>query len=184
MYELLSSHQRHVADNVIMRICRGDYLHALCILRDSYKRGHQLPPLQHSILQRIILRLLYPMDNDQDILPFANDKQLVEQLNLHGLDSSLISTIDTHIPKDLLGKIYEKAVTLSFEQFYRHLEHLQWVEHTIIHHTLVLYVHCIKLKLAQQAINRLEVCEGLSLELAFLYGLVLLTGIFLVSLLF
>ncbi|KAH8331350.1 hypothetical protein KR074_001142, partial [Drosophila pseudoananassae] len=181
MYESLTPQQRLVADNVIMKICRGDYIHALCILRGSVKRGHQLPQFQDIILQRMILRLIYPMENDQDITPLGNNKELMEQLNLHGLDSNLI---DTNIPKDLLGKIYEKAVTLSFEQFYRHLEHLQWVEHTIIHHTLVLYVHCLKLKLAQQAINRLEVCEGLNLELAFLYGLVLLTGIFLVSLLF
>ncbi|KAH8373030.1 hypothetical protein KR009_010596, partial [Drosophila setifemur] len=181
---LLTLEQRRVADSVIIQICRGDYAQALRTLRTSNKKGTSLPPLEESILRRIVLRLMYPKRNTQQrrMQPIMN-KALIKQLSLRGIDASLISTMDTHIPAGILGKIYEQAVTLSFDQFFRHLEYLQWVEHTIIQHTLMLYEHCIKLQLAQQAINSLALSEGVSFELAFLYGIVFVAGFFLVGLL-
>ncbi|KAH8267104.1 hypothetical protein KR018_005813 [Drosophila ironensis] len=186
LYEQLTEPQRRLADSVIIHICRGQYTEALAALRNSCNGPEALPPVQEGILRRIVVRLHNPaLQDGTEVLPLVNEnnQRLLEQLKDHGVDVTFASTINTNIPVDVLGKIYKQAMNSSFEQFSSHLEHLQYVEHMIVNHNLILYAHCVKLKLAQQAVSQLETNEGVSMELATLYGFVLVLMVILFGML-
>jgi len=77
----------------------------------------------------------------------------------------------TDIPTVVLSKIYKQTMTLRFEGFHKRLEELQLVEHTIIKHMATLYFHCTILKRLQKKIDKLELTNGYSLDIGFLYAM-------------
>jgi len=130
-----------------------------------------LPPAQKSILRGILRRLLNPEDDDYPhLFPTLRNQTLLKQMNLNGLDASIFSMTD--IPTVVLRKIYKQVMTLRFEEFYKSLEQLQLVEHTIIQHMATLYFHCMILKRLQKKIDKLEPINGCSMDIGFLYAMV------------
>ncbi|XP_023162715.1 uncharacterized protein LOC111593880 isoform X2 [Drosophila hydei] len=111
-------------------------------------------------------------------------EELFNELQLPELDVSVINRMNTHLPQTVLTEIHEQMHLLTFFDFYKQLEHVQWVEHTIIWHTLVLYEHCTKLKAAQKALDQMQSMSVLQIELYILYGLLLPISIYLASFLF
>ncbi|XP_034478016.1 uncharacterized protein LOC117784399 [Drosophila innubila] len=172
--ETLTPQQRQLADGIVKCICRGNYEKALNAL--NYMVG-TLPPMQENLLRQILKRL--------QRMHKKLDSQINElQLQLPHLDASVIRGMDTHIPRSVLTEIYELMLRLSFEQFHLQLEHMQWVEYSVIRHTLILYEHCTKLKAAQLALDRHQLMSGMRMELYVLYSLILPIGIYLVSFFF
>ncbi|KAH8371029.1 hypothetical protein KR093_005944, partial [Drosophila rubida] len=176
MSQALTPLQRQVADGIVKFICRGNYDKALGTL--NYMAG-TLPPAQESALRRT-LRRLQRTNKTLDSLPAY--KTLLQQLP--DLDGSVVRRMDTHIPRDVLGEIYEQLLAHNFDEFQAKLQHLQRIEYNVIRQTLVLYEHCTKLKAAQRALDRHQLMSGIRLELYILYTLLLLIGIYLVSFFF
>lgn len=169
--------QRRVANGIVTSICRGSYGPALDSLNSS---SGTLPPGQEQSLRQLLKRLQGMRKMDTLIACEA----LIDELQLPELDASVITSMDTYIPSRVLAQIYEQMLTSSFGEFYKQLEHLQWVEHTIIRHTLILYEHCTKLKAAQRTLDRLQSMSGLKMELYILYALLLFIGLYLASFFF
>ncbi|KAH8300018.1 hypothetical protein KR044_008505, partial [Drosophila immigrans] len=176
MSQALTPLQRRVADDFVRFICRGNYDRALGTL--NYMAG-TLPPLQESALRRLLKRLLR---NNKTMESLPVYKALMQELP--DVDASVIRRMDTHIPRDVLGEIYDQLHTQDSDRLQVQLDHLQWVEYNVMRHTLVLYEHCTKLKAAQRALDKHQLISGIRLELYILYSLVLPLGIYLVSFFF
>ncbi|XP_060655138.1 uncharacterized protein LOC132790582 [Drosophila nasuta] len=168
--------QRHVADGIVKFICRGNYDKALGTL--NYMAG-TFPPQEESTLRRLLKRL-QRNNKTMDSLPVY--KVLLQELP--DVDANLIRRMDTHIPHEMLGEIYDQMHSRDFEQFQVQLEHLQRVEYNVMRHTLILYEHCTKLKAAQRALDKHHLMSGICLELYVLYCLILPLGIYLLTFLF
>ncbi|KAL7736644.1 hypothetical protein ACLKA6_015279 [Drosophila palustris] len=174
--QTLTPQQRQLADGIVRCICRGNYDKALSAL--NYMTG-TLPPLQENSLRQILKRL-QRMNKKLDSLVAYN--ALIG--DLPHLDAGVIRGMDTHIPRSVLAEIYDLILQLNFEQFHLRLEHIQWVEYSVIRHTLILYEHCTKLKAAQLALDNHQFMSGNRVELYILYSFILPIGIYVVSFFF
>ncbi|KAH8416128.1 hypothetical protein KR222_008631 [Zaprionus bogoriensis] len=173
-YAQLTPQQRRVADSLIVCICRGSYTKALLELDN---RGGVLPAKQEQAVRQLLERLRHePKTNS-----LRDCEALVLELQLPALDAGVIDSMNTHMPRPLLGDIYELLLRQDYPQFRQQLQHLQWVEHTVVRHTFILYAHCTRLKAAQRALDRLQCDTGSQTQLCLLYTLILSVGLYLFS---
>lgn len=173
----LTPNQQRVANGIVASICRGSYGQALKSLDAS--TGILPSDQEHSMRHRLErLQSMGKMDS------LVACEALINELQLPQLDVSVIDTMNTHIPPIVLAEIYEQMLLLTFYDFYKQLEHVQWVEHTIIWHTLILYEHCTKLKAAQKVLDQMQEMPASKVELYILYGLLLPISIYLATFLF
>ncbi|KAM8711848.1 hypothetical protein ACLKA7_012367 [Drosophila subpalustris] len=178
--QTLTPQQRQLADGIVKCICRGNYDKALSAL--NYMTG-TLPPMQENSLRQILKRLQRINKKLDSLVAY---KALIGelQLQLPHLDAAVIRGMDTHISRSVLAAIYDLMLQLNFEQFHLRLKHIQWVEYSVIRHTLILYEHCTKLKAAQLALNKHQFMSGNRVELYILYSFILPIGIYVVSFFF
>ncbi|XP_017864969.1 PREDICTED: uncharacterized protein LOC108615170 [Drosophila arizonae] len=173
----LTPNQRRVANGVVAFICRGSYGQAL----QSLDASTGILPSEQEQSMRQLLERLQGMGKMESLVAC---EALINELQLPQLDVSVIDRMNTHIPPIVLTEIYEQMLLLTFYDFYKQLEHVQWVEHTIIWHTLMLYEHCTKLKAAQKALDQMQQMPASKIELYILYGLLLPISIYLATFLF
>lgn len=172
----LTAQQRRLADSIVVCICRGSYEKALREL--NYLAG-VLPPAQERAVRQLLQRLRRSKKTDSLLACELLARQLPQ------VDVVVIDSIDTHMPRPLLAEIYAQLLQLDGVELEQQLQHWQWVEHTVLRHTLILYVHCTRLKAAQRALDKLEVAAAkFQLELRLLYTLILAFGLYLLSFFF
>lgn len=173
----LTAQQRRLAESIVVCVCRGSYEKALREL--NYLAG-VLPPAQERALRQLLQRSLRRSKKTDSLLAC---ELLARQLPQ--VDVVLMDSIDTHMPRPLLAEIYAQLLELDYAQLEQQLQHWQWVEHTVLRHTLILYVHCTRLQAAQRALDKLEVAAArFQLELRLLYMLILASGLYLLSFFF
>lgn len=147
MWGDLSLAQRRVCNTLIVQLCRGFYDEGLETLRTRTA----LPPLQKSVLEYIVLRMINPEPGEEIVQEHQNaigkNKDIIEQLHLHGQDTS--------ISDNVVMNVYKVAMESSFKTFRTHLLETQSVEHSKIHQALILTNSCTNLMLAQQKIDKI-----------------------------
>lgn len=172
----LTAQQRRLADSIVVCICRGSYKKALREL--NYLAG-LLPAAQEHAVRQLLQRLQRRRKTDSLLACEMLARQLPQ------VDVVVIDSIDTHMPRPFLAEIYAHLLQLGDAQLEQQLQHWQWVEHTVLRHTLILYVHCTRLQAAQRALDKLEVAAAkFHLELRLLYTLILASSLYLLSFFF
>lgn len=166
--------QRRLADSLVMCICRGSYEKAL---RELDNMAGVLPPAQEHAVRQLLHRLQRLKKTDLQLACEMLARQLSPLWNVAVIDS-----IDTHMPRALLAEIYAQLQDQNSVELQEKLQHWQWMEQTVVRHTLILYVHCTRLKVAQQELDRLQLVSGrLELQLRLLYTFILSFALYLLS---